>query len=45
MSILKFENRTPRDIQGMYDYMIDKNKTNESLIFGLGVNPLNAVEK
>ena len=23
--------------------MIDENKTNESLIFGLGVNPLNAV--
>lgn len=43
MSILKFENRTPRDIQGMYDYMIDENKTNESLIFGLGVSPLNAV--
>jgi len=43
MSILKFENRTPRDIQGMYDYMIDENKTNESLIFGLGVSPLNTV--
>lgn len=43
MSILKFENRTPRDIQGMYNYMIDESKTNESLIFGLGVNPLNAV--
>ena len=43
MSILKFENRTPRDIQEMYDYMIDESKTNESLIFGLGVNPQNAV--
>ena len=43
MSILKFENRTPRDIEGMYNYMIDEIKTNESLIFGLGVNPLNTV--
>ena len=43
MSILKFENRTPRDIQGMYNYMIDENKTNETMIFGLGVNPQNAV--
>ena len=43
MSILKFENRTPRDIQEMYNYMINESKTNESLIFGLWVNPQNAV--
>lgn len=27
----------------MYNYMIDESKTSESLIFGLGVNPLNVV--
>lgn len=43
MSILKFENRTPRSLQAMYDYMIDNNKTDRDYIFGIGINPPYAV--
>lgn len=43
MSILKFENRTPRSLQAMYDYMIDNNKTDRDYIFGIGSNPPYAV--
>lgn len=43
MSILRFENRTPRNLQGMYEYMTDDRKTNSAWIFGIGVNPENAV--
>ena len=43
MSILKFENRTPRNLQQMYDYMCDEQKTDFYGIFGIGLNPLTAV--
>ena len=43
MSILRFESRTPRNLQGMYEYMIDDKKTSPALIFGIGVNPANVV--
>lgn len=43
MSILNFENRTPRTLQGMYDYLVDINKTDNLGVFGLGVNPKYAV--
>lgn len=39
MSILKFENRTPKTLREMYDYMTDVTKTNEEGIFGIGCNP------
>ena len=45
MSILKFEHRTPRNLQEMYDYMLDSRKTSIQWIFGIGVNPANAVEE
>lgn len=45
MSILKFENRTPRSLSKMYEYMIDPQKTDVSAIFGIGVNPSNAVNE
>ena len=45
MSILKYEDRTPRNIQKMYEYMIDSNKTDDRGIFGLGVNPFNAANE
>ena len=43
MSILKFENRTPRNLQEMYDYVTDITKTSPQCVFGLGVNPVYAV--
>ncbi len=43
MSILNFEDRTPRTLQGMYDYLVDISKTDDLGIFGLGVNPKYAV--
>lgn len=43
MSILKFENRTPRSLQAMYDYMTDIKKTDREYIFGIGINPPYAV--
>lgn len=42
VSILKFEDRTRRDLKGMIDYMCDSAKTDLNGIFGLGVNPENA---
>lgn len=45
MSILKFENRTPKTLQEMYDYMTDTTKTNEDGIFGIGCNPNYAVSE
>ena len=43
MSILKFVGSTPRNLQEMFDYMTDEDKTNETCLFGIGVNPANAV--
>ena len=43
MSILKFENRTPNNLQQMYDYLFDLKKTDIHGIFGIGLNPLTAV--
>ena len=45
MSILKYERRTPKTMQEMYDYLVDTNKTGNSHIFGLGVNPMYAVSE
>ncbi len=45
MSILNFENRTPRSMREMYDYMMDSRKTDDNGIFGLGVNVHRAVEE
>lgn len=45
MSILKFENRTPKTLHEMYDYMTDTTKTNENGIFGIGCNPNYAVSE
>lgn len=45
MSILKFENRTPKTLHEMYDYMTDTTKTNENGIFGIGCNPNFAVSE
>ena len=45
MSILKFESSTPRNLQDMYSYMIDREKTAPQFIFGIGVNPINAVQE
>ena len=45
MSILKFERRTPRSLQEMYDYLTDPHKTNETYIFGIGCNPIAAVSE
>jgi len=44
MSILKFENRTPRNLQQMYKYLYDPQKTNIYGIFGIGLNPLKAIK-
>ena len=43
MSILKYERRTPKTMQQMYDYLLDVRKTDQAHIFGLGVNPTFAV--
>lgn len=43
MSILKYERRTPKTMQEMYDYLIDSKKTDTSHIFGIGINPMYAV--
>ena len=43
MSILKFENRTPRTLEDMCIYMRDPLKTDVSGVFGIGlINPYNA---
>lgn len=45
MSLLKFENRTPRSLEDMCAYMCDPNKTDSRGVFGIGVNPLNAANE
>ena len=45
MSILKYEYRTPRNIEKMYEYLTDSKKTDNRGIFGLGVNPFNAANE
>ena len=45
MSILKYEYRTPRTIQKMYEYLTNSKKTDARGIFGLGVNPFNAANE
>ena len=43
MSILKFENRTPRTLEDMCVYMRDSLKTDSSGVFGIGlIDPYNA---
>ena len=39
MSILIFENRTPRSLGEMCEYMADPEKTGGKGMFGIGVNP------
>lgn len=45
MSILKFENRTPKSLEEMYNYMIDPQKTQGTKFLGIGVNPSAPVEE
>ena len=45
MSILKFVSGTPRNLQGMYEYMVNRNKTEPRFVFGVGVDPMNAVSE
>ena len=45
MSILKFENRTPKDLHAMLEYCKDEKKTDEHGIFGIGLNPKIAAEE
>ena len=39
MSVLKIENRTPRTLEEMQDYMSDDKKVMPNGTFGIGVNP------
>ena len=43
MSILKFENRTPRSLEEMHQYLTNPAKTDACGVIGLGVNPFNPV--
>ena len=45
MSLLKFEDRTPRTLEAMCAYMCDPTKTDDRGIFGIGVNPYNAASE
>ena len=45
MSILKFEDRTPRRIKEMCEHVCDPNKTDKAGVFGIGVNPDNAASE
>lgn len=45
MSILKFENRTPRTLREMYAYLTDPMKTDAMHTFGIGVNAAFAVDE
>ena len=45
MSILKFEYRTPRSMQGMYSYLTDKTKTSQEGIFTIGCTSAYAPEE
>lgn len=45
MSILKFENRTPRDLKSMVAYLMDSSKTTAKGIFGIGVDPSDVVNQ
>lgn len=43
MSVLKFENRTPRSLKEMHRYLTDPTKTDVRGLIGFGVNPYNPV--
>ena len=45
MSILKFENRTPKTLSEMVEYLTDESKTTEAGIFGIGCNPKFVVDE
>lgn len=45
MSILKLEDRTPRSLYEMQNYLIDSDKTDCDGIFGIGVHPQYAAEE
>ncbi|SEH23156.1 relaxase/mobilization nuclease domain-containing protein [Selenomonas sp. KH1T6] len=45
MSILKFENRTPRTMEDMHRYMKNAEKTGDNGVFGIGVNPCAPVQE
>ena len=45
MSVLKFENRTPRSLDEMYEYMRDPEKTGGEGMLGIGVNPCAPVQE
>lgn len=39
MLIVKFENRTPRPLEKMVEYVFDPEKTDEDCSLGIGINP------
>lgn len=45
MSLLKFENRTPRSLEDMCAYMCNSSKTDNNGIFGIGINPYDAANE
>lgn len=45
MSILKFENRTPKDLNSMVAYLTNESKTTAEGIFGIGIDPADAVNQ
>ena len=45
MSILKFEDRTPRKLKEMCEHICDPKKTDSNGVFGIGVNPRNAISE
>lgn len=45
MSILKFENRTPRSLSEMQAYMFDTDKTSPDAVFGIGIDENYAAEQ
>lgn len=45
MSVLSFKPLGIRSLQEMYEYMVNPIKTDEHLIFGIGINPRYALEE
>lgn len=45
MSILNFPQVGRRNLENMYNYIVDPNSTQNILIFGLGINPRYAIEE
>lgn len=45
MSILKFENRTPKNLSDMIQYLANPEKTTPEGVFGIGCNPTTVFEE